>query len=345
MNFLISGHSVIGLLAAMGFAVGLWTRYSDSPRVPAAPLENSNTTEDSTQSPALSPPTAEGELGEAGPTLSSDTARKASSTSTTLAEDLASSNGTGEAFINILPSIAVPIQRADLAVSIDGPLSELYVQEGSLVEAGELLALIDDRIAKASAEAARAAANRTAALLSATTKVTLAEQYLERIQAAAGKDAASGIEVDEAHSKLEEAKAQVQDCKESKQEAEARLAIELARLQSHEVRAPFQGVVVKVHKRLGETLGRDQVLITLVNVDTLRAEIFIPVELITRIHRDESIEIYADLPGTPALQGRITHIDPLIDAATGTIRITVEMDNRETQLPAGFAIKLRFPAT
>ena len=259
-----------------------------------------------------------------------------------LGESTSNSNAS-DAFINILPSIAVPIQKADLAVSIDGPLSELYVQEGEEVEAGALLALIDNRIAKASAEAARAAASRTAALLSATTKVTLAEQYLERIQAAAKKNAASGIEVDEAHSKLEEAKAQVQDCAESKREAEARLAIELARLQSHEVRAPFAGIVVKVHKRLGETLGRDQVLITLVNVETLRAEIFIPVEEITKVHRNAPIDVYADLPRTPALQGKITHIDPLIDAATGTIRITVVIDNRETQLPAGFALKLRLP--
>ncbi len=308
--------------------------------MPVTSMPAESSAQNSTESQSLAG-SAEGKVEEADRMAFYDS--EDNSPTRQLVGESAVQNSASESFINILPSIAVPIQRADLAVSIDGPLCELYVQEGEEVEAGTLLALIDNRIAKASAEAARAAANRTAALLSATTKVTLAEQYLERIEAAAQKNAASGIEVDEAHSKLEEAKAQVQDCAESKREAEARLAIELARLQSHEVRAPFTGIVVKVHKRLGETLGRDQVLITLVNVETLRAEIFIPVELITKIHRDAPIEVYADLPGTPALQGTITHIDPLIDAATGTIRITVDIDNRKTQLPAGFAIKLRLP--
>ncbi len=184
--------------------------------------------------------------------------------------------------VNHLPAIAQPANKADLTCLADGPLYELFVKEGQEVMTGDSLALIDNRVALASVSSAQASADRRAMLTSARAKVSLAEQYLQRISNAAAKNAASGLELDEAKSRLDEAKAQVPKgwkCKRGRSKAVCRSGS----MRIPTLRAPFTGTITKIHKRLGESIGRDQTLITIVDVRTLRAELFIPVELMTPI--------------------------------------------------------------
>jgi len=244
-----------------------------------------------------------------------------------------------------LPSIAQPINRADLACPADGPLAEMLVIEGQEVQCGQKLAMIDNRIALASVAAAESTASRNAMLASARAKVKLAEQYLNRLQIAAKKNAASGVELDEAQSRLDEALAQVQEGLEFQRESHARLLVENARRDSHQLQAPFRGTVVKIHCNLGETIGREQTLITMMDVETLRAELFIPISQIGAIRKGHDVSLVAELPGNPKLIGKIVHIDPIIDAATSTVRGVVEIENHSRELPAGFAIRVLLPAT
>lgn len=239
-----------------------------------------------------------------------------------------------------LPAIAQPLNRAELACSVDGPLAEIFVSEGDEVQHGQPLALIDNRVASASVAAAQSAADREAILTSARVKVSLAEQYLKRLQTAAQKNAASGIELDEAKSRLDEALSQVEEGLELQRESIARLAVEIARYDSHELHAPFNGTIVKIHKRVGESIGREQTLITIVNVEKLRAELFIPVDQRSYFLKNETVSLVADLPGQPRMAGKIVHIDPIIDAATNTIRGLVEIENQSRKLPAGFSIRV-----
>jgi len=129
---------------------------------------------------------------------------------------------------------------------------------------------------------------------------------------------------------------------EALREAQARLSVETARLNAHELVAPFSGTVVKIHKNVGETVGRDQVLISMVDVRKLRAEIFVPVDQISVLREHETVSLIAEIPGRPRITGTVVHIAPTIDAATKTVRAVVEVDNGERVLPSGFSILLDF---
>jgi cobalt-zinc-cadmium efflux system membrane fusion protein len=242
--------------------------------------------------------------------------------------------------IEMLPGIAHPLQVAEIAAAADGPLWKLFVSEGDSVTEDTVLALIDNRVAHASMIAAQSSADRQAMLKAANAKVSLAEQFLNRIQQAAAKKAASGLEVDEATSRLTEAKAALQEGLESQREAEARLQIEKARLDTYEVRAPFQGTVVKIYPHLGETVSRGAPLIKIADIQRLRADLYVPISLISKQRIGEIVELRADLPNQPLLKAKIVFIAPLIDAATKTTRIVVEIENVDNPLPAGFAVRL-----
>lgn len=341
MKFLTNGYASVVSIALIGLVYGLWTRQMQSEKptraasansVPVGKLAASSVDPQSVFSRIESNGDERQNLGGEQP------AQEAAGLGSG-ASSLRTAPATS--FIDMLPGIAHPLHVAEISASADGPLWKIHVSEGEWVGSGKLLALIDNRIAIASVVAAQSSAEREAGLKSAEAKVALAEQYLNRIEHAAAKKAASGLEIDEAKSRLAEAKAALQEGRETQREAEARLQIEQARLDSYEVRAPFDGTVVKIHRHLGETLSRDAVLVTLADTRRLRAELHVPIALMEHIQANKTISLVADLPEQPIVPAKIVYVAPLIDAATQTIRIVCEIENDNSKLPAGFAVRLQ----
>lgn len=324
MKFPINGFFSIVSIALVGVAFGLWTRQSQPEST-----HNSTLPRGKSVSVRSNSDVQEAEL----PGQTSDMSL-ANHVRTGLSE------GSFVSQLEMLPGIAHPLQVAEISAGADGPLWKLLVSEGDVVPAETVLALIDNRVALASVIAAQSSADRQAMLDSANAKVSLAKQFLHRIQQAANKKAASGLEVDEATSRLSEAKAALQEGHESQRDAQARLKIEQARLETFEVRAPFQGTVIKIYPHLGETVSRGAPLVKIADINRLRADLYVPLSLASSQRVGETIELRADLPNRPLLNAKVVFIAPLIDAATQTIRIVVEIENSSNQLPAGFAVRL-----
>lgn len=344
MNFL-KRYVSVALIGSLGVLMGLWTRVEDS--AIAQPTTRPDDHASLTRSGLIADQIGDLAVDEVTVRLTAfSTDRQYDGESTSPPVESFSDREPAEAKRHDsgswLPSITQPINKADLKCSADGPLAEVLVAEGQEVEKGQKLALIDNRIALASVEAARSTAEKQASLRSARVKVTLARQYLARLKVAASKNAASGVELDEAESRLEEALSQVNEGLEALREAQARLSVETARLNAHDLVAPFSGTVVKIHKNVGETVGRDEVLISMVDVRKLRAEVFVPVDQISFLREHETVSLIAELPGRPRITGTVVHVAPIIDAATRTVRAVVEIDNGERVLPSGFSILIDF---
>ena len=336
MKFLTNGYVSVLSIALIGMAIGLWTRSTSSSknthRDHPGVLASSQQRED--RDPRDRSIFAVVSNAPIGTTLAA----------TPFASEIDSAapnpSGTPIKPIEMLPGIAHPLQVAEISAGADGPLWKLLVAEGDVVDSDAVLALIDNRVALASVVAAQSSANREAMLQSANAKVSLAEQFLDRIQQAARKKAASGLEVDEATSRLSEAKAALQEGLESQRDAIARMNIEQARLETFEIRAPFKGTVIKIHPHLGETVSRGAPIIKIADINRLRADLYVPLSLVSAQHIGKTVELRADLPNRPLLNAKIVFITPLIDAATQTVRVVVEIDNTTNQLPAGFAVRL-----
>ncbi len=340
MKFLTNGYASVLSIALIGVAFGLWTR-SSSP--------SCHVSDDSSEVVFVSKSGLnEIEAHDVKPLamVSNVSASRllASNTDDSEGEGVKGIEG-GEASpsvpsVEMLPGIAHPLQVAEISAAADGPLWKLFVKEGDTVDEDAVLALIDNRVAVASVIAAQSSADRQAMLDAARAKVSLAEQFLNRIQQAASKKAASGLEVDEASSRLSEAKAALQEGHETQRDAIARLKIEQARLETFEIHAPFQGMVIKIYPHLGETVSRGAPVVKIADINRLRADLYVPLSLASSQTVGKTIELRADLPGQPLLSAKIVFVAPLIDAATQTIRIVVEIENSSKQLPAGFAVRL-----
>jgi multidrug efflux pump subunit AcrA (membrane-fusion protein) len=118
------------------------------------------------------------------------------------------------------------------------------------------------------------------------------------------------------------------------------LELERARLESHNIRAPFRGEVLRLQVQPGTTLTRDDPLATLICVDELRVELYIPLALYGQLRVGEDYPIIAGEPVNRTVTARLEFVAPVIDSATGAFRTVFAVKNEDLKLPAGFAAHL-----
>ena len=208
---------------------------------------------------------------------------------------------------------AEAIRLAKVKARKSGLLSDLRVRENQLVEAGDTLARID------TTEYALDLAARGAALRRAQA------DYRARIL---GDEA---IADPEARDKLARAVTGLEQA-----EVDYRRAV--LNLEQTAVRAPFAGRVADIMVVAGQFLGEGEEVATVVDADPI--EVAVQVLGTEVVHLEEgnaaTVEFTA-FPGSPFI-GRIETINPLVDPATSTARVTVHIANTDgSVLPGMYA--------
>ena len=183
-----------------------------------------------------------------------------------------------------------PIETVNVSSEVVGKLSELYVERGDRVEAGEILARLDRgeqqaKVAQAQARLAEAEAdylkmlrgNRSeeinraqAQLKSAQATVDLNDKNLERNRFLAEQGAIAQLDLDEILRESQTARASVEEAEQQLQELskgfrpedieQSRARVEIARGELQEfqaqldkvsIKAPFDGIVTQKHANIG----------------------------------------------------------------------------------------------
>lgn len=110
--------------------------------------------------------------------------------------------------------------------------------------------------------------------------------------------------------------------------ASAEATLELARLELSyaNVTAPFTGRVVRRTTDVGRTVGPGDPLFALADVNPLLARVHVPAKEFRSLRTDQQVDLVLDSSEIP-LVGRISLISPIIDPSTGTIKVTVEIDD------------------
>lgn len=249
-----------------------------------------------------------------------------------VAEDLSASDG-------IIPhGLARPIRQVNVSPRTPGVLTDLFVSAGDTVEKDTVLGVIDNQVAQATVQAARAAAERTAEIEQSRRALEFARRHFERYRSVANDDAIAAIELDNAAAQVADAEAVLESALEKKLQAERNLQLEQARLERHNIRAPFTGQVIKVLAQRGAALPQQEALLTLVDSRQLEVELYLHPDIVRRLHVGKTYSLRAMTPVNGTVQGTLTFISPVIESGTKTFRTVFLIDNDRAQLPAGFSV-------
>ncbi|MCB1042074.1 MAG: efflux RND transporter periplasmic adaptor subunit [Acidobacteria bacterium] len=200
--------------------------------------------------------------------------------------------------------------KTEVRARAAGVVKEIFVEEGDLVESGQLLLSLDDS---------------DQALRLRKAEITLAESKTE--QERRSKMVASGILSPEEFEQTEN------QLRQNETELElAQLALSYTR-----VEAPFDGVITQRLVDLGANVNSGTDLFHVMDVNPLLAKVYIPAQRMGTISIGQPINLHI-ASSEEDLTGQVKLISPVVDPVTGTIKVTVEIHTYPAHIrPGDFA--------
>jgi multidrug efflux pump subunit AcrA (membrane-fusion protein) len=89
-------------------------------------------------------------------------------------------------------------------------------------------------------------------------------------------------------------------------------------------------------------VGRKPML-KIAQIGTLYVEVLLPVEAYGKIKQGSAVEVLPEIPAGTRHRATIKVIDSVLDAASGTFGVRLELPNRDRKIPAGIRCQASFP--
>ena len=229
-------------------------------------------------------------------------------------------------------------QFVEVRARVEGYLEKMLFDEGTYVEKGQTLFIIDPLLYKANVESAKARLNKAKA------QALKAERDLNRIKPLYEENAASQLDLDNAVAAYETSHADVVIGEADLTQAEMVLGYT-------SVKSPISGYISERNVDIGTVVGPGgkSLLATVVKTDTVRID-FSMTALDYLRSKDRNVNIgqkdstrswdsyvtvtLADGREYP-YKGVVDFADPQVDPQTGTFSVRAEMPNRDRELLPG----------
>lgn len=189
---------------------------------------------------------------------------------------------------------------------------------------------------------ARARAEAEAPVKSAQEKVAFSVRKLERATDLYKSSSIAKHGLDEAQTEKILAETAHLEAIEHKRIAELEWRRAEAALNLRTIHSPVNGVVVDRLLSPGELAGQAPIL-KLAQINPLRIEVFAPLSMPGKLKRGMKADVHPEGGASTDYMAEIKVVDRVVDSASGTFRVRLEMPNPDNTLPAGLSCTVRFP--
>lgn len=234
-----------------------------------------------------------------------------------------------------------PSQVAEVGSEVIGILEKLHVNRGDVVERGNPLAELDAKVERAALAAAETRAKAISELKAAQSNHDFAKRKKERTEDLFNKSFVSEQANDQAATEARIAEHRYRQAREQIDVANRELALAQAQLSRRTIRSPITGVVVERYLSAGERVEQKPI-VRVVAIDPLNVEVFVPAAQFNSVAVGRAALVRPELPGAADKSGKVVLVDRVIDPASNTFRVRLELPNPGSTLPAGVRCKVDF---
>ena len=205
------------------------------------------------------------------------------------------------------------VQGVTVTAELTGKVVRIAFEPGTKVNAGDLLVQQDTSSEEAQLRAAEAG-------------VELAKRNLERLKKLLDRRTIAQSQYDDAEAKYKEGVASADAIR--------------AAIAKKTIRAPFAGRLGIRLVNLGQILNEGEPIVSLQSINPIFVNFSLPQQQLARVQPGLTVRVTSDaLPGQ-VIEGKITAINPEVDAATRNIRIQATVANRQERLRPGMFVNV-----
>ncbi len=215
----------------------------------------------------------------------------------------------------ILDAVIEAVNKATVSAQTSGRVTKIYFDVDDVVSKGDVLLRIRDREQRARFNAAKA-------------RHVEAEAEYQRVKEVYAKKLVARAQLDKAEARLKSAKAEMEQAQES--------------LENTIVRAPYSGIVVKRYVEVGETARVGQRLFTGLSLESLRASVNLPQDMITVVRKLKRARVISELDTGQGIEAASMIISPYADPASHTFLLRVNLPAGQHGMYPGMAVKVAF---
>jgi RND family efflux transporter MFP subunit len=232
----------------------------------------------------------------------------------------------------VLSGTTIPRRQAALSPKVDGLVTELFVDAGSLVQAGDPVLTLDDRLETHAVDAATARVQEAEASYNDAVRIRDELLRLKEGRHASETDIRSAI-----------ARVDMTAAALAAQRAALARAEEVRR--RHRLTAPFAGMIVSRELEVGEWAKRDEAAVELVALDVLRIRATLPQSDYARVTRGAAAEVRFDALPERRFRGDVFARIASGDARSRTFPVLIDIPNPDGLLAPGMSARVRVALT
>ncbi len=244
-----------------------------------------------------------------------------------------------------------PRRRSTIAAKITARVEQIYIDEGMRVEAGQVLAVLDQTDYKVRLESAIADRDSTRALLAdLEVNLTNAERELHRSEELQKAQVSTQQSLDNSRTLVQSYQARIAQTRRQIEAAERRIAVAQQDLDNCTVRAPFAGVVVSKDAQRGEMVSPISAgggftrtgIATIVDMNSDEIEVDVNENYIARVRTGQPVTAILDAYPDWKIPSHVRTVIPTADRQKATVKVRISFDQLDPRILPDMGVKVSF---
>src|SRR6266478_3781790 len=232
-------------------------------------------------------------------------------------------------------------RQATVSAQITGTLTEVLIEEGDHVKAGQVLGRLEDTAQRAALAQAQAQLKSARALLvQYQAQLAQSERDVKRAEDLLERKLVSQQAVEQARTQVETGAAQVQGQRKQIELAQANVRSAQVQLDYCTVRAPFTGVVIAKAAQVGEIVSPFSAgggftrtgIGTIVDMDSLEIEVDVNEAYINRVQPGQPVESVLNAYPDWRIPSHVIAIIPTADRSKATVKVRIGVDLKDARI-------------
>lgn len=264
---------------------------------------------------------------------------------------LAASSGAAAGSVLDASGYVVARRQATVSAKITGKVTQVLIEEGQHVQAGEIMAELEDTTEGAQLNLSRARLDASRSeLRQLQVQLDDAQRTLRRNRELAERKLVSQSLLDSAQAEAEALAAQLATARENVRVAQRQVEVSQRNLDETTVRAPFAGVVTVKAAQVGEIVsplsaggGYTRTGIgTIVDMDSLEIEVDVNENFINRVQPGQKTTATLNAYPEWKIPARVIAVIPTADRSKATIKVRVEILEKDARILPEMGVRVAF---